>query len=97
MNQLKVNRQLSILSLFEQGWSKRRIARELGVDRATIRKYLADASAKSPTPQTGSSTKSGPASLCDPLSEKIQMAWQSGLSIQRVLAARVRNVVASSR
>ena len=54
MNELKVNRQHSILSLFEQGWSKRRIARELGVDRATIRKYLADGTSKSPTPQTGS-------------------------------------------
>jgi hypothetical protein len=39
MNQLKVNRQQSIVALFEQGWSKRRIARELALDRATVRKY----------------------------------------------------------
>ena len=100
MNELKVNRQHSILSLFEQGWSKRRIARELGVDRATIRKYLADGTSKSPTPQTGSpahveskspthpqtgsAVKSGPASLCDPLSEQIQRAWEAGLSVQRI-------------
>lgn len=100
MNQLKVNRQLSILTLFEKGWSKRRIARELGVDRATIRKYLAGAAAKPPTPQTGSPdplepksptppqtgswTQWGPVSSCDPLSDKIQLAWQAGLSIQRI-------------
>jgi len=54
MNQLKVNRQHTIVSLFEQGWSKRRIARELALDRATVRKYLAGVTPKSPTPQTGS-------------------------------------------
>ena len=37
MNQLKVNQQHAIVSLFEQGWSKRRIARELDLDRASIR------------------------------------------------------------
>ena len=30
----------SILSLFAQGWSRRRIARELGVDRETVGKYV---------------------------------------------------------
>ena len=57
MNQLEVNRQQSIVSLFEQGWSKRRIARELTLDRATVRKYLEGVGSKSPTPQTGSSEK----------------------------------------
>ena len=41
MNQLKVNQQQTIVALFEQGWSKRRIARELGLDRLTVRRYLA--------------------------------------------------------
>lgn len=54
MNQLKVNQQQSIIALFEQGWSKRRIARQLGVDRLTVRRHLAAACAKSPTPRTGS-------------------------------------------
>jgi transposase len=58
MNQLKVNQQQSIIALFEQGWSKRRIARELGVDRLTVRRYLATAQAKSPTyPRTGSDSQ----------------------------------------
>jgi transposase len=53
MNQLKVNRQQSIIGLYRQGWSKRRIARELQVDRETVRKYLALEISKSPTPQIG--------------------------------------------
>jgi DNA-binding NarL/FixJ family response regulator len=51
MNQLNVNQQQTILALRQQGWSKRRIARELGLDRATVRKYLAEADSKSPTPR----------------------------------------------
>ena len=100
MNQLKVNRQHTIVSLFEQGWSKRKIARELALDRATVRKYLAGVTPKSPTPQTGSAetpeakspthpptgsaSKLGPASLCDPWRAQIQTAFQAGLSVQRI-------------
>lgn len=39
-NLLKMAILQSILSLKAQGWSQRRIARELGVDRGTVRKYL---------------------------------------------------------
>lgn len=39
-NLLKMAIVESIRSLFAQGWSRRRIARELGVDRETVRKYL---------------------------------------------------------
>jgi transposase len=83
MYQLKVNQQQSIRTLHEQGWSKRRIARELGLDRATVRKYLAGVS-ESPTPQTGSASLYGPASLCDPWREEIEQALERGLSIQRI-------------
>lgn len=99
MNQLKVNQQHTIVTLFAQGWSKRRIARELALDRATVRKYLAGtakpptpqtgspecAEAKSPTPpQTGSGTKVGPVSLCDRWQAQIKSAWEAGLSVQRI-------------
>src|SRR6266496_6730240 len=100
MNQLNVNQQQTILTLRRQGWSKRRIARELDLDRATVRKYLAEADSKSPTPQTGSaqspsaksptdpqtgsSTGCGPASLCEPWREQIKQALAQGLSIQRI-------------
>ena len=39
-NSLNVALVESIRSLFAQGWSRRRIARELGVDRATVGKYV---------------------------------------------------------
>src|SRR6266536_2394529 len=100
MNQLNVNQQQTILTLRRQGWSKRRIARELDLDRATVRKYLAEADSKSPTPQagsaqstspksptdpqTGSSSGSGPASQCEPWREQIEQALAQGLSIQRI-------------
>jgi len=107
MNQLKVNQQQSILTLIKQGWSKRRIARELGLDRATVRKY-AGSSKPATNPQTGSDSKSptpitgserapdpkpathpitgsgGPESSCQPWRQRIEKAWSSGLSIQRI-------------
>ena len=56
MNELKVNQQNAIIALHRQGWSKRKIARELGVDRSAVRRYLAaSADSKPPThPRTGS-------------------------------------------
>ena len=102
MNQLKVNLQQSIVVLFEKGWSKRRIARELGVDRVTVRKYLVAAGAKSPAPQTGSvggseskspTPQTGsvvPSSVCDRWGEEIEAAWQVGLSVQRIYQDLVR-------
>src|SRR6266481_2948523 len=99
MYQLKVNRQQSIIALHERGWSRRRIARELGLDRGTVGKYLAG-KAKPATPQTGSGeagpskpatnpqtgsiVHSGPASLCDPWREHIEQALERGLTIQRI-------------
>ena len=44
MNQLKVKEQQAIIALYEQGWSKRKIARELGLDRLTVRLYIAEKS-----------------------------------------------------
>lgn len=100
MYQLKVNQQQSIIALHEQGWSGRRIARELGLDRGTVGKYLAGqakpasnpqtgSGAAAPpkpasNPQTGSVTVPGPASLCDPWREQIETALERGLSIQRI-------------
>ena len=39
-NRLKVAKVLSIQALDAQGWSQRRIAWELGIDRATVARYL---------------------------------------------------------
>lgn len=40
-NQLKMAIVSSILTLHKRGWSQRRIARELGISRTTVRRYLA--------------------------------------------------------
>jgi len=50
-NELKVAKVLSIQALHAQGWSQRRIARELGVNRSTVARHLEDDSkrAKAPT------------------------------------------------
>jgi len=63
-NSLNVALVESIRSLFAQGWSRRRIARELGVDRATVGKYVSEQScgAKPANLPTGSEA-SKPASL----------------------------------
>src|SRR5579864_2866893 len=93
MNQLKVKDQQAIMVLYEQGWSKRKIARELGLDRVTVRRYIA--AAKSPTPQTGSAedgaakssgvqTGSASCSLCIPWREQIERWLEGGLSVQRI-------------
>jgi hypothetical protein len=96
MNQLKVNQQETIKTLAGKGWSKRRIARELGLDRAMVRKYLRAVS-KSPAPQTRSDplgeskitrvqtgSDLSPASLCAPWRGEIEKALEPGLSIQRI-------------
>jgi transposase len=100
MYQLKVNQQQSMIALHRQGWSGRRIARELGLDRGTVAKYLAaeskpatnpqtgsgavDPAKPASNPQTGSMCRPGPASLCDPWREQIEAALKQGLSIQRI-------------
>jgi transposase len=52
-NVLKVNLRTAIYSLTERGWSQRRIARELGVNRETVGRYLL-ARAKPAIPTAGS-------------------------------------------
>ena len=39
-NVLKVSHQEAIRSLHQKGWSQRRIARELGINRRTVRRYI---------------------------------------------------------
>ena len=46
VNQLKMDLRQSIISLSGNGWSQRRIARELGVNRETVAKYRQEARAE---------------------------------------------------
>jgi transposase len=100
MHELKVIQQQTIVALYQQGWSKRKIARELKVDRSAVRRCLARADSKPPTPQTGSDPARGstadpqtgllhlggygPESLCEPWKERIEAALAVGLSVQRI-------------
>jgi transposase len=64
-NRLKMAEVHTILALWEQGWSFRRIARQLGVHRETVSRYVraAEAAAKpaNPTPGTGPPDAARPA------------------------------------
>jgi len=54
MNQLNVSLQHTISTLAANGWSTRRIARELGIHRETVGRHLGLASSKPAIPLTGS-------------------------------------------
>lgn len=69
MNRLKVSFQQSIITLAEHGWSKRRIARELRVDRATVTRQLRANAATNSAHGSGELGPPEPATL-----EKIQRA-----------------------
>jgi hypothetical protein len=60
MNRLEVSLQQTIITLAQRGWSQRRIARELAVDRETVRRYAPRA--KPATNPTAGSEEPKPAS-----------------------------------
>ena len=94
-NSLKVSLQTTIYSLSDRGWSRRRIARELGIDRETVGRYLRLAK---PAISTAGSEEAGEAkpaisiagngvgrkSQCEPLAEVIKAKVEGGLSAQRI-------------
>jgi transposase len=97
MNQLNVSLQHSIATLAAKGWSSRKIARELGLDRETVRRYRLESDSKPAIVPTGSAegsdskpaivpagSKSGRASQCAPFSSVIEAALLAGLSAQRI-------------
>ena len=99
MNQLNVSQQHSIATLAANGWSARKIARELGVHRETVGRYLnsVETDSKPAIPPTGSleasdskpaivpaGSKAGRTSQCVPLSAVIEDGLLAGLSSQRI-------------
>jgi transposase len=97
MNQLNVSMQHSIMTLAAHGWSHRRIARELDINRETVGKYLrlADSKPAISTPGSESDPTAKPAistlgstagrqSLCLPWEPQIEAAVSVGLSAQRI-------------
>ncbi len=78
-NIIKMEVQQSIKVLKSKGWSDHRIARELGINRRTVKRYASDS--KCTNAHTG---KRGPISQCEPYRDPIKEAYQSGLSIERI-------------
>ena len=64
MNRLEVSLQQTIIALTVSGWSQRRIARELRVDRSTVKRY-AEAAKPARNPTAGAATAK-PATRDDP-------------------------------
>jgi transposase len=93
-NVLKVNHQEAIRSLHEKRWSKRRIARELGINRRTVSRYTSKCATIStagseavPESKCAISTAgnwAGRKSQCEPMAERIAVKVEQGLSAQRI-------------
>ena len=93
-NHLSVDKVQSILQLHQQGWSQRRIASALGVDRKAVRRHLRISEAeeqpqipsKGTRAPTGSSEPKGcqSASTCAPFRTVIEQMLGQGLSAQRI-------------
>jgi len=58
-NVLKVNKQETIRSLYEKGWSQRRIAEELGLNRRTVARHAAKCTRQEPPGAEGDSKCTG--------------------------------------
>jgi transposase len=98
-NQLKMATIQAILSLRAQRWSFRRIARELGVHRDTVARYVREAEAKPTKAPTGADVVRPPdqpppdasaaalpptRSVCEPWRDVILTKLASSLSAQRI-------------
>ena len=94
-NVLKVSLLAAIYSLHDKGWSRRRIARELGLNRETVGRYLRLAKPAISTAGLEGPSQAKPAisttapiagrkSQCEPLAEAILAKVEVGLSAQRI-------------
>lgn len=90
-NQLKVDVQEAIKHLIRAGYSQRRIARELGLHRLTVKRYAGELTDSECTiPLTGSKCtialtgKVGRSSQCERHRERIETMAEAGLSAQRI-------------
>jgi transposase len=97
-NCLKVARVHAILTLHQRGWSNRRIARELGLDRGTVNRYVREAkegpnAANAPSgsatdmgskPANAPLGSGGPVSHCEPYRAVIEGKLDQALTAQRI-------------
>ncbi len=80
-NKLKMATITAFECLLEQGWSQRRIARELGVDRETIARYARPGSPGGAKPAISTA---GRPSRCECHRTVIASKLEAGLSAQRI-------------
>jgi transposase len=88
-NELKAAKVFSIQALHAQGWSQRRIARELGIHRETVARHLSETSPAGEPPAGQEDSKPakappGSRSRCEPLRPVIEAKLRLGLSAQRI-------------
>jgi transposase len=75
----------AIVGLLKQGWSHRRIARELGVDRRTVRRCARQEAALQSAPNpTPAPKRPGPRSSCESFAEVIRKKLDKDLSGPRI-------------
>lgn len=92
-NHLKMEEQRAIEGLLVLGWSQRKIAAELGIHRATVKRY-ADSKCTISKTGTGEGSESkctisktgsvGRKSSCEEHEELIASKYESGLSVERI-------------
>lgn len=92
-NNLSMDKQMAVAGLVALGYSHRKIAEELGINRRTVARYAkskctisqtgseGSGEAKCTIPQTG---KAGRRSQCEPYGEQIREKYLSGLSVERI-------------
>jgi transposase len=87
-NHLNMAQTHSIEVLLKRGWSQRRVARDLGIDRGTVSKVFKRLNAPEVTSTTPS--KPGPPavsnSACQPHHDRIQAKLELGLSAERIFS-----------
>jgi transposase len=92
-NVLKLSHQEAISSLHQKGWSDRRIARELGINRRTVNRYGPKCTIATTGPEEVNGPKCtistagkprGRKSQCEPLVDSIKAKVEMGLSAQRI-------------
>jgi len=83
-NQIKMAKSASIIELYEHGWSRRRIARELDLNRETISRYIRLHTVPEAKPAKVPAGISGSASLCRPYHDFVLRGVESGLTAQRI-------------
>ena len=82
-----------IQTLANAGWSLRKIARELGHDRASVARYVRAAAAQARAPDDSDGSKPAnpiagisprKSSFCDPYRERVETMLEQGLSADRI-------------